>query len=147
MSKSQPKSIVKSAQVEETVFEAGDTQELQNQRKDMGLQVVHVDYFINNDLKYLRGGSSSKKYTTYTTKTRDAKYDILCIEDMVPSFWSPSTETSKGMSKSQPKSIVKSAQAEETVFEAGDTQELQNQRKDMGNTDDQPNVKAPLKHD
>nr|GEU70073.1 hypothetical protein [Tanacetum cinerariifolium] len=29
---------------------------------DRGLQAVHVDYFINNNLEYLRGGSSSKKY-------------------------------------------------------------------------------------
>ncbi|GKB77628.1 hypothetical protein Tco_0944523 [Tanacetum coccineum] len=42
-----------------------------------GRQVVHVDYFINNDLEYLREGSSSKKYTTSTTKTKVAKYDIL----------------------------------------------------------------------
>ncbi|GJT05383.1 hypothetical protein Tco_0839845 [Tanacetum coccineum] len=45
-------------------------------------QVVPVDYFINNDLEYLRGGSSSKKYTTSTTKTKAAKYDISGIEDM-----------------------------------------------------------------
>ncbi|GJS55579.1 hypothetical protein Tco_0628941 [Tanacetum coccineum] len=33
--------------------------------------------------------SSSKKYTTSTTKTKADKYDILGIEDMVPSLWSP----------------------------------------------------------
>nr|GEY25803.1 hypothetical protein [Tanacetum cinerariifolium] len=54
-----------------------------------GRQVVPVYYFINNDLEYLRGGSSSKKYTTSTTKTKASKYDILGIEDMVPSLWSP----------------------------------------------------------
>ncbi|GKD29418.1 hypothetical protein Tco_1240196 [Tanacetum coccineum] len=52
-------------------------------------QVVPADYFINNDLEYLRGGSSSKRYTTSTTKTKVAKYDITGIEDMVPSLWSP----------------------------------------------------------
>ncbi|GJT40294.1 hypothetical protein Tco_0940159 [Tanacetum coccineum] len=52
-------------------------------------QVVPAGYFINNDLEYLRGGSSSKRYTTSTTKTKDAKYDIPSIEDMVPSLWSP----------------------------------------------------------
>ncbi|GJR06874.1 hypothetical protein Tco_0529858 [Tanacetum coccineum] len=51
-----------------------------------GRQVVPVDYFINNDLEYLRGGSSRKKYTTSTTKTKAAKYDIPGIEDMVPSL-------------------------------------------------------------
>ncbi|GKB83722.1 hypothetical protein Tco_0950617 [Tanacetum coccineum] len=52
-------------------------------------QVVHVDYFINNDLEYLREGSSNKKYTTSTTKTKAGKYDIPGIEDTVPSLWSP----------------------------------------------------------
>nr|GEW72425.1 hypothetical protein [Tanacetum cinerariifolium] len=87
-SKSQPKSTSKSAQAEETVFVAGDTQGPHNLREDIGnkylfklskplplimdrgLQVVPVDYFINNDLKYLRGGSSSKKYMTSITKTK-----------------------------------------------------------------------------
>ncbi|GJR50631.1 hypothetical protein Tco_1401152 [Tanacetum coccineum] len=67
-------------------------------------------------------------------------------KDTEPSKKAKSTDSSKGTSKSQPKSIGKSAQAEETVFEAGDTQEPQNQGQDMGNTDDQPNVEAALKH-
>nr|GEW91218.1 hypothetical protein [Tanacetum cinerariifolium] len=54
--------------------------------EDRGRQVVPVNYFINNDLEYLKGGSSSRKYMTYTTKTKAAKYDdIQGIEDMVPS--------------------------------------------------------------
>ncbi|GKE87522.1 hypothetical protein Tco_1564997, partial [Tanacetum coccineum] len=52
-------------------------------------KIVHVNYFINNDLEYPRGGSSSKKYTTSTTKTKATKYDISDIEDMVPSLWIP----------------------------------------------------------
>ncbi|GJX54820.1 hypothetical protein Tco_0283189 [Tanacetum coccineum] len=52
-------------------------------------QVVPVDYFIKNDLEYLRRGSLSKKYMTSTTKTKAGKYDIQGIEDMVPSLWSP----------------------------------------------------------
>ncbi|GJY96866.1 hypothetical protein Tco_0513776 [Tanacetum coccineum] len=54
-----------------------------------GRQVVPVNYFINNDLKYLKGGSSSRTYTTSTIKTKAANYDISWIEDMVPSLWSP----------------------------------------------------------
>ncbi|GJT03358.1 hypothetical protein Tco_0824527, partial [Tanacetum coccineum] len=55
-----------------------------------GRQVVHVDYFFNNDLEYLKGGKSSRKYTTSTTKTKAAKYDnIDDIEDMVPTLWIP----------------------------------------------------------
>nr|GEV54936.1 hypothetical protein [Tanacetum cinerariifolium]GEW02330.1 hypothetical protein [Tanacetum cinerariifolium] len=55
---------------------------------DRGRQVILVGYFINNDLEYLNGGSSTKKYTTSITKTKAAKYDILGIEDTVPSLWS-----------------------------------------------------------
>ncbi|GKB50790.1 hypothetical protein Tco_0901543 [Tanacetum coccineum] len=54
-----------------------------------GRQVVPADYFFNNDLEYLKGGSASRKYTTSTTKTKAAKYDnIEGIEDMVPMLWS-----------------------------------------------------------
>ncbi|GJR61960.1 hypothetical protein Tco_1504122 [Tanacetum coccineum] len=55
-----------------------------------GLQVVLADYFINNDLEYLKGGSLSRKYTTSTTKIKATKYDnIQGIEDMVLTLWSP----------------------------------------------------------
>ncbi|GKA18080.1 hypothetical protein Tco_0697917 [Tanacetum coccineum] len=51
--------------------------------KDLGRQVVPIDYFINNDLEYLKGGSLNRKYMTSTTKTKAAKYDdIQGIEDM-----------------------------------------------------------------
>ncbi|GJR67676.1 hypothetical protein Tco_0013741 [Tanacetum coccineum] len=57
---------------------------------ERGRQVIPVNYFINNDLEYLKGGSSSRKYTTSTTKTKSVMYDnILGIEDMVPTLWSP----------------------------------------------------------
>ncbi|GJX68269.1 hypothetical protein Tco_0303996 [Tanacetum coccineum] len=55
--------------------------------EDRGRQVVPTDYFINNDLEYLKGGSSSRKYMTSTTRTKVAKYDnIEGIEDMVPTL-------------------------------------------------------------
>ncbi|GJX20066.1 hypothetical protein Tco_0222743 [Tanacetum coccineum] len=38
-----------------------------------GRQVVPADYFFNNDLEYLKGGSSSRKYTTSITKTKALK--------------------------------------------------------------------------
>ncbi|GJT63304.1 hypothetical protein Tco_1006837 [Tanacetum coccineum] len=58
--------------------------------ENQGLQVVPANYFINNDLKYLKGGSSSRKYTTSTTKIKAAKHDTIeGIKDMVPSLWSP----------------------------------------------------------
>nr|GFA85215.1 hypothetical protein [Tanacetum cinerariifolium] len=52
-----------------------------------GCQVVPANYFINNDLEYLKGGSSSSKYATSTTRTKAAKYDnIEGIEHMVPTL-------------------------------------------------------------
>ncbi|GJV37248.1 hypothetical protein Tco_1409725, partial [Tanacetum coccineum] len=51
-------------------------------------QMVPVDYFFNNDLKYLQGGISTMTYTTSITKTKAAQYDLPGIEDMVPTIWS-----------------------------------------------------------
>ncbi|GJZ21282.1 hypothetical protein Tco_0558321 [Tanacetum coccineum] len=52
-------------------------------------QKVPVDYFFDNDLKYLQGGISTMTYTTSLTKTKAAQYDLPGIEDMVPNIWSP----------------------------------------------------------
>nr|GEW29636.1 hypothetical protein [Tanacetum cinerariifolium] len=53
--------------------------------KDQGRQVVPAGYFINNDLEYLKGGSSSRKYMTSTIRTKADKYNnIEGIEYMVP---------------------------------------------------------------
>ncbi|GJU96323.1 hypothetical protein Tco_1321079 [Tanacetum coccineum] len=52
-------------------------------------QKVPVDYFSNNDLKYLQGGVSTMTYTTSITKTKAAQYDLSFIEDMVPHIWVP----------------------------------------------------------
>nr|GFA42068.1 hypothetical protein [Tanacetum cinerariifolium] len=50
-----------------------------------GRRVIPFDHFINNDLEYLRGGASSRKYTTSVTKTKAADYgNIKWIEDLVP---------------------------------------------------------------
>nr|GEZ26779.1 hypothetical protein [Tanacetum cinerariifolium] len=47
--------------------------------------VIPFDHFLNNDLEYLRGGASSRKYTTSVTKTKVANYGhIKWIEDLVP---------------------------------------------------------------
>ncbi|GJR61843.1 hypothetical protein Tco_1504005 [Tanacetum coccineum] len=50
---------------------------------------VPIDFFFNNDLEYLRGGSTDRKYTASITKTKAAKYDVEGIEDMVPKLCSP----------------------------------------------------------
>ncbi|GKC61472.1 hypothetical protein Tco_1089070, partial [Tanacetum coccineum] len=51
-------------------------------------QRVPFEFFINNDLKYLQGGVSTMTYTTSTTKSKAAQYDLPGIEDMVPNIWS-----------------------------------------------------------
>nr|GFC25837.1 hypothetical protein [Tanacetum cinerariifolium] len=43
---------------------------------------VPVEFFINNDLKYLQRGISTMTYTTSTTKTKAAQYDLPGMEDM-----------------------------------------------------------------
>ncbi|GJV24117.1 hypothetical protein Tco_1376812 [Tanacetum coccineum] len=54
-----------------------------------GRRVIPFNHFINNDLEYLRGGVSSRKYSTSVTKTQAADYGhIKWIEDLVPnSMW------------------------------------------------------------
>ncbi|GKB62451.1 hypothetical protein Tco_0918637 [Tanacetum coccineum] len=52
-------------------------------------QRVPFEYFINNDLKYLHRGVSTMTYTTSTTKTKAAQFDLLGIKDKVPNIWSP----------------------------------------------------------
>nr|GEU87050.1 hypothetical protein [Tanacetum cinerariifolium] len=51
-------------------------------------QTVPVDYFFNNDLKYLQVRISTMTYTSSTTKTKATQYDLLGIKDMVPNIWS-----------------------------------------------------------
>nr|GEY00682.1 hypothetical protein [Tanacetum cinerariifolium] len=52
-------------------------------------QIVPVDYFFNNDLKYLQGGISTMTYTKSITKTKANQYDLPGIEYMVPNIRSP----------------------------------------------------------
>nr|GEZ47626.1 hypothetical protein [Tanacetum cinerariifolium] len=53
-----------------------------------GRRVIPFEHFINNDLEYLWGGASSRKYTTSVTKTKAADYGhIKWIEDLVPRFY------------------------------------------------------------
>ncbi|GKD93968.1 hypothetical protein Tco_1373805 [Tanacetum coccineum] len=60
---------------------------------------------------------------------------------------SKSTSSSKGTTRFQPKSYDKSAKADEAIHIVDDTKVQQKQGQDMGNTDDQPNVKAASKYD
>ncbi|GJX22849.1 hypothetical protein Tco_0227294, partial [Tanacetum coccineum] len=55
-----------------------------------GQRVIPFDHFINNDLEYLRGGTSSRTYATLVTKTKVVDYrHVKWIEDLVPNtMWS-----------------------------------------------------------
>ncbi|GJU83533.1 retrovirus-related pol polyprotein from transposon TNT 1-94 [Tanacetum coccineum] len=57
---------------------------------------IPLDHFINKDLEYLKGGSSSKKYTTSITKTKAADYGQLkWIEDKKFYGYATNMESSK----------------------------------------------------
>nr|GEU29445.1 copia protein [Tanacetum cinerariifolium] len=45
-------------------------------------QSVPVEFFINNDFKYLQGGILTMTYTTSTTKTKATQYALPDIKDM-----------------------------------------------------------------
>nr|GFC72137.1 hypothetical protein [Tanacetum cinerariifolium] len=52
---------------------------------NQGRRVIPFKHFINNDLEYLRGGASSRKYTTSITKTKAADYGhVKWIKGLVP---------------------------------------------------------------
>ncbi|GKF85545.1 hypothetical protein Tco_0253372 [Tanacetum coccineum] len=54
-----------------------------------GRQIIPKDYFINNDLEYLKGRDLSRRYSTYVTKIKAATYDLKWIKDLVQELWSP----------------------------------------------------------
>ncbi|GJV15013.1 hypothetical protein Tco_1360336 [Tanacetum coccineum] len=49
---------------------------------------IAADYFFNNDLEYLNSSDLERMYTTSIMKKKAARYDIVGIEDMVPTLWS-----------------------------------------------------------
>ncbi|GJT19239.1 hypothetical protein Tco_0877945 [Tanacetum coccineum] len=59
-----------------------------SQECHLGHLTVVVDYFFNNDLEYLKTSDPEKTYTTSILKTKAAQYEIVGIEDMVPTLWS-----------------------------------------------------------
>ncbi|GJW77861.1 hypothetical protein Tco_0139543 [Tanacetum coccineum] len=62
-----------------------------------GRRVIPFDHFINNDLEYLSGGVSSRRYATFVTKAKVADYGhIKWIEDLVPNrMWSQVLESAR----------------------------------------------------
>ncbi|GJY75297.1 hypothetical protein Tco_0480413 [Tanacetum coccineum] len=56
-----------------------------------GRLTILVEFFFNNDLEYLKAGSSKRQYSSFITKTPAARYTLEGIEDMIPTLWSPFT--------------------------------------------------------
>ncbi|GKB56375.1 hypothetical protein Tco_0912561, partial [Tanacetum coccineum] len=52
-------------------------------RDHQGCQVIPKDFFINNDLEYLKGGDLSRRYSSSVMKTKAATYEIKWNEDLV----------------------------------------------------------------
>ncbi|GJT68707.1 hypothetical protein Tco_1020187 [Tanacetum coccineum] len=67
-----------------------------------GRLTIAAEYFFNNDLEFLKSSDPEKKYITYITKTKVARYEIVGIEDMVPMLWS---STQVGYNKDAEKEI------------------------------------------
>ncbi|GKC71833.1 hypothetical protein Tco_1117716 [Tanacetum coccineum] len=63
-----------------------------------GCLTIAVEYFFNNDLKFLKSSDPKKKYTTSMMKTKAARYEIVGIEYMALTFWS-STKVSVKVKK------------------------------------------------
>nr|GEV85583.1 hypothetical protein [Tanacetum cinerariifolium] len=53
-----------------------------------GYLTFATDYFLNNDLEYLKSSDPEITYTTSITKTKPARYKIVGIEDTVLTLWS-----------------------------------------------------------
>nr|GEV64516.1 hypothetical protein [Tanacetum cinerariifolium] len=87
-SKSRQTSASESAIADEpmqTTFEMEEPSYPKFETDSRGRRVIKFYHFINNDLEYLRGGASSRKYTTSVTKTKATYYGhIKWIEDLVP---------------------------------------------------------------
>ncbi|GJV18395.1 hypothetical protein Tco_1367415 [Tanacetum coccineum] len=95
-----------------------------------GHRVIPFHHFINNDLEYLRGGVSSRKYSTSVTKTTAADYGhIKWIEDLVPnSMWSLY------------KALVEAYEADKILLDTyGDTVTIKRPR-DGADDDQEPSV-------
>nr|GEV06962.1 hypothetical protein [Tanacetum cinerariifolium] len=58
---------------------------------NQGHRVIPFAHFISNDLEYLRGGTSSRKYTTFVTKIKAADYGhikrIIAVTDLKIVEW------------------------------------------------------------
>ncbi|GKC37968.1 hypothetical protein Tco_1050352 [Tanacetum coccineum] len=110
-----------------TLFETmTKTKSFNKNTKHKALYHALIKSIVEDEDAMDKGVTDKKKMSKETKPSKKAKL----------------TGTSKGTTKSQPKSTGKSAQAEEAVFETADTQVPQNLKEDTGNTSEPPSVKA-----
>ncbi|GJV07891.1 hypothetical protein Tco_1345547 [Tanacetum coccineum] len=57
-----------------------------------GRTTIHVDFFFNKDLEYLKKRSTERRYASPLTKLKVAWYEIEGLEDMIPNLWIDSKE-------------------------------------------------------
>ncbi|GJV13722.1 hypothetical protein Tco_1355263 [Tanacetum coccineum] len=87
-----------------------------------GHHTIHVGFFFNNDLEYLKTRNKERKYTTSITKEKYAMYGLEGIEDMIPRLWSPvkvayDIDATLGISHWGPKLVRRANQKEYTLKE------------------------------
>nr|GEV12918.1 hypothetical protein [Tanacetum cinerariifolium] len=104
--------------------------------KDLAIVKKYLGTSLDDDLYKKRKPNDADIYEDCPVRLDQGLKRRKTSKKTKPSKKAKSTESSKGNTKSQPKSTGKSAQAEETVFEAGDTQVPLNLRDNMGNTDE-----------
>ncbi|GJV22727.1 ribonuclease H-like domain-containing protein [Tanacetum coccineum] len=56
----------------------------------LGHITIHMDFFFNKDLEYLKIGNKEKKYVISLTKPKATRYELEGLEEMIPKLWSSS---------------------------------------------------------
>ncbi|GJR45870.1 hypothetical protein Tco_1313973 [Tanacetum coccineum] len=107
------------------------------------LSAIHLRVSdLEKEVKELKNVDHSLALRAIKSEVPSAIKEYLGISLDDALYKAKSNGTSKGTTKSQSKSTGKSAQAEETVFVAEDTQVPQDLGEDMGNTNEPPVVES-----
>nr|GEY42876.1 hypothetical protein [Tanacetum cinerariifolium] len=95
-----------------------------------GHLTIATEYFFNNDLEFLKSFDPEINYTTSITKTKASRYEIVGIEDTVPTLWSPikygyEKDPEKGIKHwGESQIVVKRADRQLHKFKEGDFVDL-----------------------
>ncbi|GJT91296.1 hypothetical protein Tco_1080141 [Tanacetum coccineum] len=114
------------------------TKPLLVQISSQGRKIVLADFFFNNKLEYLRGGSNDKKYTTFTTNSKSERMDISDMRRM-----SLSVVEKKTVVPTIPKvDVVRPKQQEKPVRKTVRYAEMYRSQKPRGNQRNWNNQKS-----